>query len=321
MSTINFVGWGGFAYKQVDSRIVLWYFGDMKNWRFLDSGYADCYTNMAIDEAIFLEYASGNALPTLRMYGWKPAALSIGSSQKPEMELDLSKCQRENVSFVRRITGGGIIFHHNELTYSIACSLDDIRDLATNMRGAVSTSTFDISVRGAYKIICSFLIKAYSMLGLEAKFAGEYDKTLNPLPERRDGFCFASKELYDIVINGKKLGGNAQRRQKNMIFQHGSIPLKLDLDTATSFLKEALPALDDKTSSLEQALHSQIQFDEFKAIAKKAFEDTFSLILSDGTLTDREKKLAIELKNNKYKTTKWNLYGKRELSAPSVRTF
>lgn len=314
MSTINFVGWGDFAYKQVDSRIVLWYFGDMKNWRFLDSGYADCYTNMAIDEAIFLEYASGGALPTLQMYGWKPPAFSIGSSQDPKIELDLSKCQKENIAFVRRITGGGIIFHDDELTYSIACSLDDIRDLATNMRGAASTSTFDISVRGAYKIICSFLIKAYSMLGLEAKFAVEYDKTLNPLPERRDGFCFASKELYDIVINGKKLGGNAQRRQKNMIFQHGSIPLKLDLCTVTSFLKELLPELNDKTLSLEQALGREIQFDEFKHTAKKAFEDTFSLILCDGTLTDREKKLAIELENNKYKTKEWNLYGKRQVN-------
>jgi len=290
----------------------------MQNWRFLDTGYNDCYINMAIDEAMFLEYALGNIPPTLRIYGWNPPALSLGHVQDPKKELNLLKCQQEGVSFVRRITGGGVIFHHNELTYSIACSLDDVRDLATNMTGTPSISKFDISVRGVYKIICSFLINAYAKLGLDAQFAIEYAKThkihipsSDAMVRRRDHFCFASNELYDIVVNGKKLGGNAQRRRKNLIFQHGSIPLKLDLKEAASFMKIIPLGLEERVSSLNKLLNRNIEFEEFKGIAKEAFENTFSIKLSKGSFTKKEELLVEELKQNKYTKSKWNLYGRK----------
>ena len=277
----------------------------MGKWRFLDTGHDNCHSNMAIDEAMFFEYASGNIPPTLRIYSWNPPALSLGHVQDPKRELNLSNCQKEDISFVRRITGGGVIFHHNELTYSIVCSLDDIK-------------AQDRSVRGVYRRLSSFLIEAYAELGLLAQYSIDHAKTNNlPVPsnetlaQRRDHFCFASNELYDIVINGKKLGGNAQRRKKNLIFQHGSIPLKLDLKEAISFMQIIPPALENKVSSLNKLLNRDIQFDEFKGVIQKAFQETFSTTLSKGSLTNKEIKLAEKLKQNKYTKSKWNLYGKK----------
>jgi lipoate-protein ligase A len=113
---------------------------------------------------------------------------------------------------VRRITGGGAIYHSEELTYSLVCSVDQVKASG--------------SVLHSFKVICAFLLSLYKSLGLEADFAIESKpdyfnnkKILGSAP-----FCFAAKEKYDILIGNKKIGGNAQKRSKGIIFQHGSIP-------------------------------------------------------------------------------------------------
>ena len=264
----------------------------IKRWRLIDSGFSDAYTNMAIDEALFIEYYSGNNLPTLRIYGWRPASFSFGYFQDPEQELDLAKCHRENIPLVRRMTGGGIIFHNTELTYSLVCSKEDLKIG---------------NVKESYRVLCSFIISAYKRLGLNPSFALSSDLSRKK-PGEFSSFCFASNEEYDILIRGRKIGGNAQRRRKGVVFQHGSIPLKLDIDGALSFLKEPDFRIKDKVISLNDALEKELTFDEFRDLLIESFRQTLSVNLEIGNLNRDEKGLVNELKDRKYSTNEWNYY-------------
>ncbi len=265
----------------------------MKNsWRFLETGATDAYANMAIDEAMLIAYSQREIPPTLRIYEWRPPAFSFGYFQNPEQVLDAAKCIEENIPFVRRITGGGVIFHDQELTYSLVCSN---KDLGTD------------DVKNSFKILCSFIINAYKKLGLNAAFAKDADLSKKNLREFSH-FCFASNEDYDIVIEGRKIGGNAQRRRKDIIFQHGSIPLESDIDAITPFLKEKPRELKNNVCSLKKVLGRGIEFLELKNILRNSFEETFSVNLQEEVLIFEEKKLFRQLKEEKYCSLEWNLH-------------
>ena len=266
------------------------------SWRFLETGATDAYANMAIDEAMLIAYSQREIPPTLRIYGWRPPAFSFGYFQNPEQVLDIAKCIEENIPFVRRITGGGVIFHHQELTYSLVCSKDKIRGCDF--------------VENSLKTICLFLINAYKKLGLSPKFAIEQNPYLfkRSLAKRKNSFCFASKEKYDVVINGKKLGGNSQRRRRNIIFQHGSIPLESDIDAITPFLKEKPMELKNNVCFLREVLGRGIEFLELKNILRNSFEETFSVNLQEEVLMFEEEKLFRQLKEEKYCSSEWNLH-------------
>ena len=133
-------------------------------------------------------------------------------------------------------------------------------------------------------------------------------------------FCFASNEEYDILIQGKKIGGNAQRRRKDVIFQHGSIPLKLDIDRALSFLKKPDFTVSDKVCSLNGVLKNEITFGRLKDILIDSFSKTLSTELTLGNLDIEEKNLADKLRNKKYLTNEWNYYRINKGSKDYVNT-
>lgn len=263
------------------------------NWRFIYNKPMDAYSNMAFDEALFQGYCLGDSRPTLRVYLWSPPAFSLGYFQDAQKELNLEKCAKENINFVRRITGGGIIFHDQEITYSLICSREDLEILD--------------SVAGSFKKICSFLVNFYKSLGLDAKFAVE-SSAGRKLAEPR-AFCFASKEKYDIVIGNKKIGGNAQKRRKNIIFQHGSIPLRLDIEKFAVFLNSKLDKnITQEICCLQDFIKKTIDTGEIAFLLKKSFEQSFGLCLNDSGLNEKEKLFYHDLKENKYKTKKWNIH-------------
>lgn len=248
---------------------------------------------MAVDEAMLIAYSQGNIPPTLRIYGWRPGAFSLGYFQDPQQVLDLAECNKRNMLFVRRMTGGGVIFHYRELTYSLVCSPEEI-----NVRGSIDDS---------FRTVCSFLIETYNRLGLSPRFA---QQAAVPSCEgkTRHSLCFASKEKNDIVIQGKKIGGNAQRRKREVIFQHGCIPLTSDTDIVSSFLKEKHQDIKDKICCLTEALEREVGFLELQGILKKCFEEVFSVNLRKASLTPEEEELSRALKQKKYCSLEWNLH-------------
>ena len=263
----------------------------MSSWRLILSGFNDAATNMAIDEALFVSYLKDKTLPTLRIYGWKPAAYSLGYFQDAAKEFNINACARDDISIVRRMTGGGIIFHDQELTYSLVC---DKNDLKTN------------NIKHSFKVLCSFLIRAYEKLGLKAGFA---DKMGLEKTDSREfaSFCFASNEGCDILIKGRKIGGNAQRRRKNVVFQHGSIPLKLDIHRCLNMLINPDYKSTNRFCSLESLLKKPLTFYELEHILIESFKEVFKVNLTLSGLTEVENGLTVSLRADKYDNLDWNL--------------
>ena len=162
--------------------------------------------NMDKDRAL-LEAFWEDEIPMFRLYSWEKS-VTIGASQTFEacMVLDPTLEAYRN-HHAKRMTGGGILYHGHDLSYSLILPL-------AMMRG--------LSVKESYEQITGFLLDLYQDLGLDARWA----KDDPSITLESDPFCQAGFEPYDIIIQGHKIGGNAQKRTKKAIFQHGSVPLR-----------------------------------------------------------------------------------------------
>ena len=171
--------------------------------RIVETGFNPAAQNMAIDEALI---ESVGEVPILRIYGWRPAAVSIGYFQSMNEEVDFTKCREIGVDIVRRLTGGGAVLHEYELTYSFI------------------SRRYPQNIVESYKWICDAIVISIKRLGFDASFV----------------------PLNDIVIAGKKVSGNAQTRRKGVLLQHGTILLGVDVNKMFSVLKVPSEKLRDK---------------------------------------------------------------------------
>ncbi|GFE56477.1 lipoate--protein ligase family protein [Geobacter sp. AOG1] len=263
-------------------------------WRLIDTGPLAGPANMAVDEALLNSFDPASSLPVLRLYGWEPPAFSLGKFQAADEVLDLPRCRAAGIPVVRRVTGGGVIYHASELTYSIVCAQRHIPDAT--------------SVKGAFRTLCGFLLLTYKRLGLDAAFAVDRHPGHGRLGERTP-FCFAGKEEYDILVGGRKLGGNAQRRIRETVFQHGSIPLENRLATALPFLRERPAGVEEGTVSLAE-LGVTLPIDRLKGVLAEAFRENLGVELQEEGLTTAEAALAEKLQREKYETKGWNQEGR-----------
>ena len=263
------------------------------NWRFIDTGTLDGAGNMAVDEALLACFEPEGSPPVLRLYGWHPPALSLGRYQKAAEVLDLARCAGEGIQVVRRITGGGVIYHAEELTYSIVCAPRHLPRART--------------VKESFERLCGFLLLTYRKLGLAASFAVEQPRPDVKLGGRAE-FCFAGREEYDIVVAGRKIGGNAQRRMKEVIFQHGSIPLLPCVPAALGFLRRMPHGVERSAASLAE-LGVDVSAAELKLVVAASFQESLGVLLSPDALTDREQAVAETLRTGKYSQPLWNVSG------------
>jgi lipoate-protein ligase A len=268
---------------------------ESKCWRFIDSGSLDGAANMALDEALLSSFDPETSLPVFRLYGWYPPAFSIGRFQEAEKTLDPGKCRDAGIAAVRRITGGGIIYHADEITYSIVCAQKHIP-------GANS-------VKETFKKLCAFLLSAYRKLGVDAGFAVDRDFSGARLGQRTS-LCFAGKEEYDIIVQGRKIGGNAQRRIKNVIFQHGSIPLANRLAEAVNFLREnERPALLEQGTVSLGELGNVPDAGTLKNILAESLENSLEVSLIRSGPAETELWSMEHLRGKKYSSYSWNWEG------------
>jgi lipoate-protein ligase A len=167
--------------------------------------------NMAVDEAL-LETAASLGRATLRFYAWEKPTLSLGYFQAArERQLHAASA---TCPFVRRPSGGGAIIHDRELTYSIALPLEDVRsDPASRLYDAchetLVTSLSELGVAAA----------TYRAPGSGRPSPGGQASTVQPF------LCFQRRCCGDVVSEGFKVAGSAQRRRRRAVLQHGSILL------------------------------------------------------------------------------------------------
>lgn len=173
----------------------------MQLWRTITTWDAPAAWNMGLDQALL---ESPEAPPTLRLYTWKPGALSLGYFQRFEDVPAAAQARK----VVRRITGGGAIHHQRELTFSIAVGLDD--PLYAGLLGA------------SYQRVHAVIAAALAEFGIDAQPRGE-----RRLASDREGtgMCFHHSSALDLVWNERKGVGSAQRRKGGRVLHHGSIKL------------------------------------------------------------------------------------------------
>jgi lipoate-protein ligase A len=232
----------------------------MTTFRLIRSLPASATQNMALDEKIFKRYLV-DAMPVFRIYSWQAPAFTYGFSQDPKSQIDLVACATDKVELAKRITGGGILFHADEITYSFACSKSDVRE---------SEGVFV-----EYRNLCGFLIRFYESLGLSADFAlrqADFKKRCAP-----HELCSAAYEKYDIVIGGKKIGGNAQKRNRQAIFQHGSIPLSINWDFVRKYTHSLPDDISTYATSLGDVLGAVLKKDVLEQKLINAFSFAFDV--------------------------------------------
>ncbi|MCB2209746.1 lipoate--protein ligase family protein [bacterium] len=264
-------------------------------WRIIEHPPARGAWNMAVDEAILESVYSGDTLPTLRLYAWQPACLSLGRTQ-PFVEADMQALKAKGWDIVRRPTGGRAILHTDELTYAV---------IAPNHEPRVSGGVLE-----SYLRLSHALLQALRLLGLEPE-ANENAAT--PASGKFNPVCFEVPSNYEITVGGKKLIGSAQARRMEGILQHGALPLMGDLTriiTALQFENEdarvkAKDGLLAHATTVEAVTGKAPSWEDASKAFQEAFSDTLNLDLQPGGLSEAERERAQELMEKKFSQLTW----------------
>jgi lipoate-protein ligase A len=251
----------------------------VEDWRLLDTGGNDAYYNMALDEAIATARSMGKVANTVRFFRWKPSAVSIGYFQSMEEEVDIAACKSMGVDYIRRITGGGAVYHDysGELTYSI---------LVDEEHGLIPKD-----ILRSYDVLCSGLVVGLGHLGIPAEF----------------------KPVNDIVAGGRKISGNAQTRRMGVVHQHGTILREVNPDVMFSLLKvpsekirdKLIKSVKERVTSINGYLGREVSFEELKEAIIDGFEKSLNIRLVQGKAVEYEEELAAQLRV-KYASREWN---------------
>ena len=228
----------------------------MEEWRFIDFGLVDIRDMMAMDEAI-LKSDEGNTF-----FFWTPKkSIILGFFQKAEVELNLSQCK--DYTITRRISGGGIAF-----------SDDRCRQINYGVVGTIDNALFPMDIIGSYKQICGVLIDTLIHYKLNAAF----------------------RPINDVVVDNKKISGNAQTRWEGKLLQNGTLLLDFDIEEMLrisnipkeKFMDKKIASVREGLTWLDRELGEQRDMEEIKNVMKKKFEERFSIRLKSGSLSNKE---------------------------------
>lgn len=266
---------------------------------------------MAIDEAILTACQENRVPPTLRFYGWSPAALTIGYFQQAEREVDFEALRRAGIGFVRRPTGGRAVLHDRELTYSIVVS-----ESFPGIPGGIEE---------ACRVLSEGLLRGYRRLGLDARVSGEAAPgaaaTADPIElpaSSPSSACFDAPSRYELTLEGRKLAGSSQLRAKGVLLQHGSVPWALD----AALLFDVLRFGDETERQRKKRvfLRKAAAIGDFipagnlpsdpmpvmEEVFAAGFREGLNVELVPGGLTEFETELAARLAVDKYGSDQWN---------------
>lgn len=250
------------------------------HWRFLDTGAQAGDYNMALDAAI--AQSGAIAEPTLRVFNWQPNCISLGYHQNAE-EVDQQKCRQAGIDIARRPTGGRAILHAQELTYSVIIP-------ATH-------AWFEILPLDIYRRLSEAIAAGLRHLGANVNFAPGEKLQVDGRPLRLA--CFASAARNELLADGKKIVGSAQRRFRQGILQHGSILLDTAHEQLPEFLTGAETAraierrrLQEHTATLRQVCGQPVAFAAAASALRRGFAETWQIDFVDGVVTVEENKLA-----------------------------
>jgi lipoate-protein ligase A len=269
----------------------------MNTWRLLKLEAQNAFMNMAIDEAILRMRVADDGPDTLRFYSWKPSAVSVGRFQKIESEVHVDECKKFGVDIVRRMSGGGAVYHdsNGEVTYSVIAKT---QEMGTT------------EVAETYSRIYGAINEALRVMGISADYCtGD------------------SKKCPNLTVNGKKISGSAQANKSGVVLQHGTFLLDVDLAKMFTFLKvpwastftQVLEVAKNKITSVHNELGHIITLETAINAIAHGFQVAFNIQVIENVqsletkLTNNELELAEKLYTEKYSTKEWNFKAKSKL--------
>ena len=169
----------------------------MEEWLLLRMDRGAAAFNMAVDEALLL-HVRGFGKPVLRFYAWSEAAASFGYFQR---YADVAKATPLR-PLVRRPTGGGIVPHDRDWTYSVVLPPGHF--------------WYQLKAIESYRRVHEWVRAAFSETGVLAELASEPRRAVA-------GQCFAGAEQFDVLTQDRKIAGAAQRRTRDGLLIQGSV--------------------------------------------------------------------------------------------------
>tara|TARA_Y100000310_G_scaffold167856_1_gene167790 strand:+ start:4495 stop:5268 length:774 start_codon:yes stop_codon:yes gene_type:complete len=212
-----------------------------------------------------LDHILLDSSPAIRFYKWKNNSISLGAYQNSE-EVNLKECKKNNIEIVRRLTGGGAVLHtQKDLTYSFIAPI----------------KLFNNDVSKAYTTVCSWIISALSNLGISSVI----------------------KNKNDLMINNKKISGNAAKIEGGIYLQHGTIIYDLNASLMPTLLNISKQDLLDNITSIKK--QKDISQEELYQSLKSSFSKDKDISISK--ITSKEKTKAKKLIDSNYNNLDLNI--------------
>lgn len=229
-------------------------------WKILDTGIHSAKENMALDTAL-LENLSPNDDPILHFYGWEGDSATYGHFLKPSTLLNMSAAHSRGIALARRPTGGGMVFH--------------LCDLAFSALVPTNCPYFSFNTLHNYNFINSMVKKAVKNFLQKEGLLSLLPEEPIPLDDNCRHFCMAKPTKYDVMLQGRKIAGAAQRKRKQGYLHQGSIAIALPKE-------DFLNAILLPNTKVKEAM----------------FQNTYSILGRDWTSSDVEEvreKLKLQL--------------------------
>jgi lipoyl(octanoyl) transferase len=215
-----------------------------------DSAHSPTF-NMAAD--LFLMESCKTGAPVfLRLYEWAPACITIGYMQKAPEILDLKTMAKDGIFWIRRPTGGRAVLHYSDITYSVIFS--------------VGQAGLGKNVSETYAVISKCLLAGLAIMGIRGSTEHSSPQSLEAMREVKLP-CFLAPNRNEIMVQGRKLVGSAQKRTEIAVLQHGSMPLTSSYRTLPDYL-----LISDQGRSTQKELLSQksISIEEIGAMLSQS---------------------------------------------------
>jgi len=267
-----------------------------KHWRLVRTGPLPGTLNMALDEVLLHEVAAGRSLPVLRLYRWRPEAVSLGYFQRNEV-VNLAFCRFSGIDVVRRLTGGRAVLHGQEVTYAViaGCGHD-----------------FPVRVEESYRTIAAILRATLCSLGLTVELApARREQRVQALPAA----CFEAAAGYELLCEGQKVAGSAQKRRGDFFLQQGSIPLELDplrlfqvrnpQPVESVDLEAGAGRLRERVGWLNRYLSRPLSIDAVEERLRDVFAQGMDVALREEPVRAEEWALAKGLTKERYDNPDW----------------
>jgi lipoate-protein ligase A len=246
--------------------------------------------NMAVDEYL-LNSLEEDSLTYLRFYQWEKPTVSLGYSQNIHKVVDLDYCRENGIDIVRRITGGKLVLHQHEITYSV-CSSDE--------------KNFPPRLSDSYRLISQALILGLEKMGIASYLASDTPASY----VKGDMPCFYHPARNEIEVDGKKIVGSAQKRLGARFIQHGSIPVEDngDLLELVTSLRGGEGKL--RMTSLSQVLDREVSFEGAVKHFAEGFSEYFGINLIPKAFNAEDMEKIFEIRRNRYENRDWTFFQK-----------